>query len=137
MVTAAPGQPASLRVLTRAMRGLAAGILVSSVCAAPLLAQERDRSLQRIDLALQQPSPIVRSFAPVERPSPKKLGIFTLVPPTSPGELIRVSVPIGELVARAFRGVAAANQRRQEVAARREVEAALKWFAEQQLNRKQ
>lgn len=112
------------------MRGLAAGILVSSVCSTPLLAQERDRSLERIGLALQQPSPIVRGVAPVESASPKRLGIFTLVPPTSRGEMVRVSVPIGELVTRAFKGVAAANQRRQEVAARRKVEAALKWFAQ-------
>ena len=118
------------------MRGLAAGILLSSLCSAPLLAQDGDRSLQRISIALHQPPLIVRGVAPFESASPKKLGIFTFVPPTAPGELVRVSIPIGELVSRAFKGVAAANQRRRESAARRQVEAALEWFAEQQRNRK-
>jgi hypothetical protein len=36
------------------------------------------------------------------------------------------------LVSRAFKGVAVANRRRQEAAARRQVEAALTWLAEQQ-----
>ena len=114
------------------MKGLAGGLLVSFVCWAPLLAQERDRSLERISLALQQPLPTVRGVSPVESASPKTFGIFTLVPPTGRGEIVRVSVPIGELVSRAFKGVAAANHRRQEAAARRRVEAALTWFAEQQ-----
>jgi len=134
------------------MRGLAAGILVSAVCSAPTLAQERDRSLERISLALQQPSPIVADVAPVESmpptfriftlalttsdetpiesAAPKKLG-FTLVLPTKPGQIIAVSVPIGALVTGAFRRVAAAHYRRQEAAARRKVEAELKRFAEQ------
>jgi hypothetical protein len=101
-----------------------------SMCSAPVLAQERDRSFERINLALQQPSPIVRDVPLVESPSPTKLGIFTLLPPTSRGEMVRVSVPIGELVMKAFTGVA--NRRRQEAAARRRVDADLKWFAEQE-----
>jgi hypothetical protein len=107
------------------MRARAAVILISSMCSAPLLAQERDRSVERIGLALQQPSPIVRGVAPVESTLPKKLGIFTLVPPVKRGEIIRVSIPIGELVTSAFKGVAAAHQRRQQAAARRKVEAEL------------
>ncbi len=114
------------------MKGLAGGLLVSLVCWAPLLAQEGDRSLERISLALQQPLPTVRGVTPVESASPKTFGIFTLIPPTGRGEIVRVSVPIGDLVSRAFKGVAAANHRRQEAAARRKVEAALTWFAEQQ-----
>jgi len=116
------------------MKGLAGGLLVSFVCGAPVLAQERDRALERISLALEQPLPTVRGVSPVESAAPKTFGIFTLVPPTERGEIVRVSVPIGELVSRAFKGVAAANHRRQEAAARRKVEAALTWFAEQQLS---
>lgn len=133
----APDQPAWLRVLVRAMRGLPVGILLSLVCSAPLLAQERDRSLERISLALQDPFPIVRGVAARESASKQKLRIFTLVPPISRGEMVRISVPIGELATRAFKRVAAAHQRRQEVAARRKVEASLKWFAQQQLYPKQ
>lgn len=118
------------------MKGLAGGLLVTLVCCAPLVAQERDRSLERIRLSLEQPLPIVRGVGQVESALPKTLGIFTLVPPTKPGEIVRVSVPIGELVSRAFKGVAAANQRRQEAAARRKVAAALKWLEEQQPSHK-
>jgi hypothetical protein len=56
---------------------------------------------------------------------------LTVVQPTLPGEMIRVSIPIGELVTRAFKGVAAANGRRREAAARRRVDAALQRFTEQ------
>lgn len=113
------------------MKALAGGLLVSVTCSAPLLGQERDRSLERISLALQQPLP-VSSVDPVEGAAPTTFGIVTLVPPTLQGEMVRVSVPIGELVSRAFRGAAAANRRRQEAAARRKVEAALQWFKERQ-----
>ena len=112
------------------MRGLAAGFVLSLIWSAPLLAQERDRSLERIGLTLQQQFPIARGIAPAESAAPTKLGIFTIVPPILPGEMVRVSVPIGDLVTRAFRGVAAANQRRHEAAARRRVEAAVKRFSE-------
>jgi hypothetical protein len=107
------------------MKGLARGFLVSLVCWAPLDGQERDPSRERIRLALQQP-------LPSESTLPRSLGILTFVQPTKPGEIVRVSIPIGELVTKAYRGVAAANRRRQEAAARREVEAALKAFTEQQ-----
>lgn len=119
------------------MKGLGAGLLASLVCSAPLLGQERDRSLERVSLALQQAAPIVSGNFLLESHSPKKLGIFTLVPPTGRGEIVRVSVPIGELVSRAFKRVAAASQRRRETAARRKVEAAVEWFAEQQPYSKQ
>lgn len=112
------------------MKGLAGGLLVWLVCGASLVAQERDRSLERISLALQQPILVVPSVGQVESTLPKTLGILTLVPPIRPGEIVRVSVPIGDLVSRAFRSVAGANQRRQESAARRRVEAALKRFKE-------
>src|SRR5687767_6916531 len=123
---AAPDQPAWLLVILRAVKGLACGLLVSLVCWAPLVAQERDRSLERIGLALQQPIPVVRGEG--ESTLPKTLGVFTLVQPTRPGEIVRISIPIGEFVSRAFRSVAVANQRRQEAAARRKVDAALQWF---------
>ena len=129
---AAPDQLAWLRVILRAVKALACGLLVSLVCWAPLIAQERDRSLERISLALQQPIPIVRGVGEVESTLPKTLGIFTLVQPTRPGEIVRVSIPIGEFVTRAFRSVAVTNQRRQEAAARRKVAAELKWLEQQQ-----
>jgi hypothetical protein len=113
------------------MKGFAAGLLVLLAGSGPLLAQERDPALARISLALQQPTPIVRGVDPVE-PAPRAFGIFTLLPPTGRGEIVRVSIPIGDLVSRAFKSVAAANRRRQEDAARRKVAAALDWFKSHQ-----
>jgi hypothetical protein len=90
-------------------------------------AQERDRHFERISIALQQPRPIVGGVAlqqpapivggivdPDTSTAPFKFGIFSFVQPTLPGEMVRVSLPIGELVSRAFKAVAAARQRRQE-----------------------
>jgi hypothetical protein len=114
------------------MKALAGSLVLSLAYSISLVGQERERSLERNTLALQQPRPIVRGIDPVDTDVPKTLGIFTLVPPTKRGEIVRVAVPIGELVSRAFKGVAAANQRRQEAAARRQVEEALRRFAEQQ-----
>ena len=80
---------------------------------------------------MQQPSPVLSRLPTPESPGPPaKLGIFTLVPPTGRGEIIRVSVPIGELVSRAFKSLSEANRRRQEAASRRKVEANLQAFAE-------
>ena len=117
------------------MRGLVGGLLVAVVWWTPLVAQERDGGVERIRLALEQPLPGLRGVGPVDGTAPKTLGIFTLIPPTVSGEMVRVSVPVGELVSRAFKGVAAANHRRQEAAARRTVAAALKRFEEQQPSR--
>lgn len=114
------------------MQALASGLLLSVVCSGPLAAQERERSLERIRIALQQPLSIERDVAPVETLVPKTFGIFTFVPPIAQGEMVRVSVPIGQLVSRAFKGAAMANRRRQEAAARRTVEAALERWKEQQ-----
>jgi hypothetical protein len=113
------------------MKALAGGLLIAAACSATLLGQEQDRSLARISLALQQPPPVLRAD-PADSPAPKKWGPFTLIPPTGRGEIVRVSVPIGELISRAFQGVATANRRRREAAARREVEAAVEWFKAQQ-----
>jgi hypothetical protein len=108
------------------MRRLAAGLVLVSIWPSTLLGQERDRSLERISIALQQPPPLVGGLpSPEAAAQPTRLGILTLVPPTGRGEIVRVSLPVGELVVRAFKGMAAANRRRQEAAARREVEAAL------------
>ena len=55
--------------------------------------------------------------------------IALVVPPTSPGEIVRVRLPIGEVLSRTARGIARANQRRREAAARLEVQRALTTFA--------
>ena len=107
------------------MKALAAGLLLLAPCVAPLSGQERDRALERISLSLVQPPPALRIDPPIDGAPPKTFGIFTLVPPAMRGEMVRVSVPVGDLVSRAVKGVAAANRRRQEAAVRREIAAEL------------
>jgi hypothetical protein len=130
------------------MRRLAASLVVVSALSLQLSAQNRNRSLERISLALQQP-PLLPSadsqealrastlqmlgmsiFEPL--PGAAKLGPFTLGTPQLRGEIIRLSLPVGEYVSRVARGLSAANRRRQKAAARRRVEADLKAFAERQ-----
>jgi hypothetical protein len=131
------------------MRLFLASLIVVSALSLQLSAQERDRSLERISLALQEPSPFPTGADPQEAlqsatlqalgvpifeplPGAAKLGPFTLGTPQLRGEVIRLSLPVGAYVARAARGVAAANRRRQEAAARRRVGAELKAFTERQ-----
>jgi hypothetical protein len=113
------------------MKALAGSLLLWGAYLVPLAGQERDRSLERIAFALQQPHTMIRSMDPIETAGPRTFGIFTFVRPELPGEFVRISVPIGELVSRAFKGISEAKQRRQEETARRRVEADLKWFAAQ------
>jgi hypothetical protein len=50
-----------------------------------------------------------------------RLGIFTFHTPETQGEMVRVSIPVGELVMRAVRGIRAKQHRRAEEKARAEV----------------
>jgi hypothetical protein len=116
----------------KSVRRCVASLIVASLWTGPALAQEQDRSLERISIALQRPSPVLSRLPAPESPGPPtKLGIFTLLPPTGRGEIVRVSIPIGELVSRAFKSVSEANRRRQEATSRRKVEADLQAFAQQ------
>jgi hypothetical protein len=57
---------------------------------------------------------IIRSedLFPLTRPT--HLGMFTLVPPQTNGEVIRLSIPVGELATRAARSISDARRRRAE-----------------------
>jgi hypothetical protein len=118
------------------MRGLAVGVLVLLVCEPCAFAQERDRALDRIPLALERPAPIAGSAAMLDIDPPRTLGFLTLVPPQLRGEMIRVSVPVGEFVMGAVRSVREAGQRRQQAAARRRVADALTAFDRQHKNKR-
>ena len=59
-------------------------------------------------------------------PTPKRFGVFTIASPELPGEMVRVSVPVGELTMRAARAIGRSQYRRAEEKARKEVEQALK-----------
>jgi hypothetical protein len=115
------------------LAGTALAFLVVGLGLPPqLLAQEIDRSVERISAALQRQSRLGSSVPIWTEPAPKKLGIFTLEYPTEPGEMVRLRVPIGELVAKAAHALSATSQRRRETAARQEVQKALTAFLAQQ-----
>jgi hypothetical protein len=81
-------------------------------------------SVERVRAALLSTPPIVIPSEPEER----HLGVLTFVPPDTPGEIVRVRVPIGALAANAAHSIAAANHRREERAAKEDVARALAAF---------
>ena len=84
-------------------------------------------SLERVRLALQSQAETRIAPEPVG-----KFGVLTLVPPVTAGEIIRVKVPIGELVSRAGYAIAKARRNRAERAARNEVARSLAEFLSKQ-----
>ena len=92
-------------VLTTAITILAAGV-----------ASARGEQLDTKRIATTtQPQPlIIRTEELFPLTPPTRLGMFTLVPPQTKGEVIRVSIPAGEFVSRAARGISDANHRRAE-----------------------
>jgi hypothetical protein len=98
---------------------------------APAAAQqpESSSSLQRVRVSLQNPPNQTWLANPVwDDSSPRRIGILTLVAPQKRGEIVRVSLPVGELATRAVRGVAAASRRRAERKAREDVQRELRQF---------
>ena len=92
---------------------------------APVWAQqpESSASLQRVRVGLQNPPIQSKPGIPLwSEPGRRKIGILTLTAPEHPGEIVRVSLPVGDLVTRAVRGVGAAKHRRAERKAREEVQ---------------
>ena len=93
--------------------------------AAPAWAQQPESppSLQRVRASLQNPPIQSKLSTPLwAEPGPARIGILTLVAPQKRGEIVRVSLPVGDLVTRAVRGVSAAQHRRAERQARAEVQ---------------
>ena len=88
-------------------------------------------SVERVQLALQrsnQQQRLTLSPSPWTEPTVRTFGMFTVVFPGSPGEIIKVSLPIGELTTRAARAVSSARHRRAERKAGEEVQRALRDF---------
>lgn len=97
---------ANLGVFTAAVATLAFGFVATR-------AEQIDT--KRLNTTLPpQPKLIIRTEDLFPPTSPTRLGMFTLVPPDTKGEVVRVSVPIGELVSRAARAISDANHRRAE-----------------------
>ena len=118
------------------MRLLAASVVVVSALSSQLSAQEHSLSPDRIRLA-QQPPPLPPQTPGISIFNPQagetKFGPFTLRTPELRGEMIRLSLPVGEYASRVARRISNANRRRQEASARRRIAAELKMLAERQV----
>ena len=116
----------------RIIVGAAVGVLLFLVPS--VRAQQPDSivSLERVRLALersqQQPTLTSPTLQPWMAPAPIRLGILTLLPPQTDGQLIRVAVPIGDLATRAAHAVSSAQHRRAERKAGERVQRALQDF---------
>jgi len=98
---------------------------------------EQAEPSKRINAAFQtQSTLIIRPEELFPLTPPTRLGMLTLVPPKNNGEVLRVSVPVGELVSRAARAISDANHRRAERKADERVRKDLEQFIAAAANRK-
>jgi hypothetical protein len=104
--------------------------IAASMSGVPLQADQRpNQSSQTPEpLAVAAEGPRRLAIPTWIEPTPRKFGIFTIASPELPGEIVKVSVPVGELTMRAARAIGRAQYRRAEEKARKEVEQALKDF---------
>ena len=108
-------------------------VLVFGVCAfcavGSVQAQQADSSAsnERLRLGLQhlstQPTLSIPSWIP---PDSRQLGILTLLPPDRPGEIVRMSLPVGELVTRGVRAWSGARHNHAERKAQENVQRVLR-----------
>ena len=113
-------------------------VLVFGVCAfcavGSVQAQQTDSSAsnERLRLALQklpiQPTLSIPQWSP---PDSRRLGILTLMPPDRPGEIVRVSLPVGALVTRGVRAWSSGRHGRAERKAQENVQRILRDFPAQ------
>jgi hypothetical protein len=91
-------------------------------------AQQSSQKPEPVTVAAQTP---LRVTLPIwVEPPPKRFGVFTLTQPDHRGEVVQVSVPIGDIAMRAARGIGQAQHRRAEQKARKEVEQVMKELRE-------
>jgi hypothetical protein len=83
------------------------------VLTAVVNAEQADSRPKPPNPTLQPQKLIIRSgdLFPLTRPTRR---MFTLVPPQTNGEVIRLSIPVGELATRAARSISDARRRRAE-----------------------
>ena len=77
---------------------------------------------------LQQPSIWLPKVPQWVAPGPKRWGFLTFVPPGANGEMVKIVLPVGQLVSNAARAISSARLRRAEKKARDEVLRTLKDF---------
>jgi hypothetical protein len=90
---------------------------------------------ESLKLALQKPQSfrlVIPPDPPWITPEPTTLGILTIAPPDTNGQMIKVVVPVGALTTRAVRAISHAHHQRAEKKARAEVQRAFQDFLQAQ-----
>ena len=122
------------------MRIAAVGCAIVPLSLASAGAQPSDPpvSIESLRLALQKAQRPSLSLLPVAPSVPAKItrvGILTLAPPDTRGEIVKVVVPVGELATGFARTISNAQHRRAERKAREAVRRALEDFQTQRAAR--
>jgi hypothetical protein len=114
---------------------VAVAVGAMTAAAMPAAAQQSDTaapapiaSAERVRRGLEQPRHLALGdslIALAPDMPPHRLGALTFEPPDAAGQVIAVRVPVGDLLSRSARSIAAARHRRAERAARDQVRKAL------------
>ena len=88
------------------------------------LTNQSGQTPERVSVSAQEPLRL--TVPPWIEPTPKRFGVLTITQPERRGEIVQVSVPIGDLTIRAAHAIGQAQHRRAERKARKEVEQAIK-----------
>src|SRR5262245_24304179 len=110
----------------RSLLAAAVAVLASVELHADQRPSPSTQTPEQLTVAAQQ---LLRLTIPVwTDPPPKRIGVFTLVPPERRGEMGHITMPAREPAMRAVRAVGQAQYRRSEQKARKEVAQALEGF---------
>lgn len=93
------------------------GLIISIIVLGAVAANAEQADSRAVLAKAVLPPPqklIIRSENLFPLTFPTRLGIFTLAAPEANGEVIRVSIPVGELASRAARAISDARHRRAE-----------------------
>jgi molybdate transport system substrate-binding protein len=102
--------------------------LEPAASAQPRTAQAPGSSAQRVRPAPRHQTIFTVDWSTWDERSTRKLGPVTFATPAMRGEMVRVVVPIGDILTRAARGVSASRQQRRQERARREVQHEIRAF---------
>src|SRR5436190_23703091 len=96
------------------MRTAIAGMILTLLTVV-VSAEQADSRPKPLSVTLpRQQKLIIRTEDLFPLTKPTRLGVFTLVPPQTNGEVIRLSIPVGEITMRAAHAISDAHHRRAE-----------------------
>lgn len=102
------------------VRSVVGGLLLGGNLGVEVSAQLREPAPTPV--VITRP-PALRTWAPPE-PLPRRFGIVTFDVPDTRGAMVKVSIPVGDVIVRVSNRVAAARQRHRAAAARTDVQRA-------------